>query len=73
MSNVAIPYRPHDCPVRGKNLRYSAGKDGCYYSCPERGYSVQSGATLQEAQRRLFIFTAAILKNQNTQHDTIIQ
>lgn len=66
MSNVAIPYRPHDCPVCGKNLCYSTGKDGCYYS-------VQSGATLQEAQRHLFIFTAAVLKNQNTQHDTIIQ
>lgn len=73
MSNAAIPCRPHDCPVRGKNLCRGAGKDGRYYSCPERGYSVQSGATLQEAQRRLFIFTAAILKNQNTQHDTIIQ
>lgn len=30
MSNVAIPYRPHDCPVCGKNLCYSTGKDGCY-------------------------------------------
>lgn len=49
MSNVAIPYRPHDCPVCGKNLCYSAGKDGCYYSCPECRYSVQSGTTLQEA------------------------
>lgn len=73
MSNVAIPYQPHDCPVCGKNLCYSAGKDGCYYSCPECRYSVQSGATLQEAQRHLFIFTAAVLKNQNTQHNTIIQ
>lgn len=73
MSDAAIPYQPHDCPVCGKNLCCSAGKDGCYYSCPECGYSVQSGATPREAQRRLSIFTAAVLKNQNTQHDTLIQ
>lgn len=73
MSNVAIPCRPHGCPVCGKDLCYSAGKGGCYYSCPGCRYPGQSGAALQEAQRHLFIFTAAALKNQDTQHGTIIQ
>lgn len=40
MSSAAIPCRPRDCPVCGKNLCCSAGKDGCYYSCPECRHSV---------------------------------